>query len=99
MSVYFEGVRPTNTIVLFSCWKLEWSASAHSMVLLRGDPMGRQTSILSCCSLRRLPSQGGSLQIFRVGSGLTRAETGKPAFQRQLVGCKCSVYLFESKDL
>lgn len=41
--------------------------------------MGRQTSILSCCGLRML--RGGSLQIFQVGSGPTRAVTGKPAFR------------------
>lgn len=62
-------------------------------------PHGRQTSILSCCSLRRLPLRGGSLQIFQVGSGLTRAVTGKPAFQRQLVGCKCSVYLCDCEQM
>lgn len=48
-------MRPTSTIVLFNCWKLEQSASAHSMVLLRGDPMGRETSTLSCWGLKDAP--------------------------------------------
>lgn len=43
--------------------------------------MGRQTSILSCCGLRMLLLQRRLLQIFQVGSGPTRAVTGKPAFR------------------
>lgn len=39
---YFEGVRPTSTVVLFVCWRLE-RVSAYSVVLLRGDPTGCQT--------------------------------------------------------